>query len=108
MTDARTDHILSLLLALDDLATAPDGDALDRLLPLVAELSSPLYLSHGMGMCTNSAVYTPQPTDSVSLLAAALRRDNAGMAMHLGGVLNVWRGDLVTRWDRLEALCPAE
>jgi hypothetical protein len=44
----------------------------------------------------------------VHLLAAALRRDNAGMAMHLGGVLNAWRGDLVARWDRLEALCPAE
>jgi len=108
MTDARTDHILSLLVALDDLATAPDGDALDRLLPLVAELSSPLYMRHGVGMCSVSAVYTPQPTDSVSLLAAALRRDNAGMAMHLGGILNVWRGDLVARWDRLEALCPAE
>jgi hypothetical protein len=42
------------------------------------------------------------------LLAAALRQDNAGMAMHLGGTLNAWRGDLVARWDRLEALCPAE
>ncbi len=108
MTDTRTARILDLLLALDDLATTPDGDALDRLPALVAELSSPLYMGHGVGMCTNSAVYTPQPTDSVSLLAAALRRDSAGMAMHLGGVLNAWRGDLVARWDRLEALCPAE
>jgi hypothetical protein len=108
MTDARTDHLLSLLLALDDLATNPDGDALDRLLPLVAELSSPLYLQHGVGMCTSSAVYTPSPADPVHLLAAALRSDNAGMALHLGGVLSAWRGDLVARWDRLEALCPAE
>lgn len=108
MTDARTDHILSLLVALDDLATTPDGDAVERLLPLVAELSSPLYMQHGVHMCIIDAVYTPQPTDPVHLLAAALRRDSAGMAMHLGGVLNAWRGDLVTRWDRLEALCPAE
>jgi hypothetical protein len=108
MTDARTDHLLSLLEALDDLATTPDGDALDRLLPLFAEMTSPMRLAHATGMCTNSAVHAPTAADPLHLLAALLRRDDTAAAEHLGGVLNAWRGDLVARWDRLEALCPAE
>jgi hypothetical protein len=108
MTDARTDHILDLLVALDRLATVPDGDALDRLLPLFAELTSPMHLAHAVGVCTNSGAHTPSAADPVHLLAALLRGDHTDAAEHLGGVLSAWRGDLVARWDRLEALCPAE
>ncbi len=108
MTDARTDHILDLLLALDDLATAPDGDALDRLLRIFAELTNPMHLHHGVHMCSIDAVHAPTAADPVRLLAALLRGDDLAASQHLGGVLSAWRGDLVTRWDRLERLCPAE
>jgi hypothetical protein len=103
-----TNRFLSLVTALDFMVHEPDGPAVGVVLDHFSWLVDRKHLRHAVHMCTNSAVYKPQSDDAVRLLAAILRDDDTAAAEHLGGVLNAWRGDLVTRWDRLEALCPAE
>lgn len=104
MTDTNT--FLLFIMALDELAQQPDGPAIMFVLKRFEELFGAELLHHAVHVCT--VAHKPQSDDVLQLLAAVLRSHESKAAEHLGGVLNAWRGDLVTRWDRLEALCPAE
>jgi hypothetical protein len=108
MTDENTGHFMLLVVALDELLYEPDGYAVRMIVETFNRLTDPMHLRHAVHVCTSSAVHAPTAADPVGLLAALLRGDDTKAAEHLGGVLSAWRGDLVARWDRLEALCPAE